>query len=198
MLTSWLTGYLVPWLATFVLLGIVLQVADRYFGVPLYRWYFNRASAEGKMPQTMEMGFFHNQPLPRQHKRALIISTVQSLVTVFVAKFGFGELVTEIFVLVLEAWFLLPGLWLGNKLYHLLRRQDEIFETIENRQEVASGLVERAKKAVFGTWDALRTRVATPPPTPAPHAPPQETASTPPKEDSRAALKARMDNFGAR
>jgi len=190
MFTLWLTTYLVPWLVTFTLMGVIIQVLDRYIGVGTYRWYYNRGNKpEDGLPPEKDVGWFYNQPLRRQHNRAIFVSAVQSVLTVFYSRSSFGELVGEVFALVLEGWFLLPGLWLGNKVYALMQRQEQIFDALDHRQEFAVGIMGRARKALGGFLSALRPSGSSERPSQSqPQTPPPKPPETATDEGPRQAL----------
>jgi hypothetical protein len=159
-ITGWIGSYLLPALFSYLFLAVAIMVADRYVGVHLYRWYYNRGNEPAdRMPDTVTKGWLYDQPLRRQHNRAMVISAVVSGLTLMVGTFTTWEKFAELVALVFEGWVMLPGFKLGELLYDkVLVRQDQIFQALDNRHELASGLFDRLK--------ALLPKAAAPAPHP--------------------------------
>lgn len=138
---AWFASYLAPLLVVFMVAGAILEIADRYIGVPFYRWYYNRGDTHGKPMPVDQMGFFYGRTLKQQHNRALFLSAAQSVLAVSFGNYTPWEIVAEIPALFLEGWFLVPGLWLGDKIFvHVIRRQDKIFDALDHREETVKNL----------------------------------------------------------
>jgi hypothetical protein len=117
------------------------MVLDRKFGTRIYPWYYNRGKVAGKDLSPGAMGFIYNQTLRRQHNRALGLSVFISALTILLGSFTVLDLIAEFFAIFVEAWVMLPGFWLGSKLYEkVLLRQDEIFEALDNRADFGTGV----------------------------------------------------------
>ncbi len=139
---AWFINYLAPLLVAFMVAGAILEIMDRYIGVPVYRWYHNRGvPPEQRLHADREIGFFYGRSLRQQHNRALLLSAIQSVLAVSFGNYSSWEIVAEVPTLFLEGWFLIPGLWLGDKIFvHVIKRQDKIFDAIDHREETVKNL----------------------------------------------------------
>lgn len=136
---AWIWGYLVPWVSGFLIFGIALMMADMYLvknetrrWFPAYRKWYNRSRKPEDHLPLGTMGWFYGQTLPRWHNRALFISLVHSVIAV--AFLGANALF-EFIAFLVEAWAVLPGLWLGKYAFNLLWKQDEYIKKVEEIRE---------------------------------------------------------------
>ncbi len=175
---AWFASYLAPLLVVFMVAGAILEIADRYIGVPFYRWYYNRGDTHGKPMPVDQMGFFYGRTLKQQHNRALFLSAAQSVLAVSFGNYTPWEIVAEIPALFLEGWFLVPGLWLGDKIFvHVIRRQDKIFDALDHREETVKNLF----SWVLGLSSKFRSIIPATKPVEQPQPPASEVTSAPAK-----------------
>lgn len=142
---AWTATYLIPWLLGFVLVGAAIHIADRRYGVPLYRWWYNR-SRETKMPESEEMGFIYRRSRKRQRYATYIISGLQSTYVVWTK--GVDPML-EIVAFVFEAEIMIIGFWVGNKLYKYLEMRDRLDDGLDNREGIESVNISFAGIGVF-------------------------------------------------
>jgi hypothetical protein len=193
----WVTGYLFPWICGFLVFGIIVQVIDLYMVkyetarlVPSYRKWYNRSRPpEDHLPEGT-MGWFYNQPFPRRHNRALVISGIQSLVSVY---YGANAL-AEFAAFLVEGWTLLPGLWLGTFAFSLLTRQDEFIQRAEGvrKQMVGrtlSGILSEGFSSI-ANWRVPASRSSDPV---APVAPAPKAIAEEPVQSGRARFRDAMN-----
>lgn len=166
-------AYLAKWLFYYFMFGMALHVLDRYFGVPFYRWWYNR-SRETPMPPNEETGLLYKRPFSWRHNGALIISAIQSTYTIWTG--GAIDPFVEIIVLVFEAEILLVGFWAGRWVYAVIKRQKQIAETVDHMGTAVeqADLKQIGRKVresvVFGLASVLDflgskpTKLKTPPP----------------------------------
>ena len=141
--------YVLKWMVYYLLFGMSMHVLDRYFGVPFYRWYYNRGQKDPKdqMADTVELGLLYNRSFKRRRNWALVISAIQSGYTVYQSEsFHAGA---EIIVLVFEAAVFLVGFRLGNWAYSFIRRQEGITETVDR---VGESLEKTSMKDIASRW----------------------------------------------
>lgn len=188
----WVSGYLLPWISGFLIFGILLMMGDMYLvknetkpWVPSYRKWYNRSrKPEDHLPEGT-MGWFYGQTLSRWHNRALVISGFQSLFSVY---YGANALF-EFIAFLVEAWAVLPGLWLGRYAFNLLWKQDEyIKKADEFRERVsASGITGIGASIGSTVADAVAKTVARVTPAAA-HEPAESTPAKPvPKSEDMSA-----------
>ena len=162
---AWIWGYLVPWVSGFLIFGIALMMIDMYLvknetrrWFPAYRKWYNRSrKPEDHMP-TGTMGWFYRQPLSRWHNRALVISLVHSVAAVF---FLGANALFEFFAFLVEAWAVLPGLWIGQYAFNLLWKQDEYIKKAEEiREKVTASNLAGIGASIAETVTKTVTRAA--------------------------------------
>lgn len=166
----WIGSIELPQVLGYVVIGAILMILDRFFGVAAYRWYYNRGNtAEHTMPEGA-MGWLYEQPLRHQHNRAMALSAIFTALTLMFGTFSVWEKIGECVGFVFEGWAMLPGFWIGNLVYDkVLMRQDKIFHAIDNRQEIINGLRASVKNFFGGILSSARSQSV-----------PSETTSTQP------------------
>lgn len=117
-------SYIADLLVYFAFAGISLHLADRYVGVPMYRWWYANSR---DTPLQKEMGFLYGHERSRLHRTVLLISGVQSLTFLYKGKV---DLLTEIPAFLLEAWFMMFGFWLGQYVYAWMRGEQRMVDFI--------------------------------------------------------------------
>lgn len=175
----WFWGYLVPWVSGFFIFGIFLMMADMYLvkvedkpWMPSYRKWYNRSRQPADLPKGT-MGWFYGHPWTRWHHRALLISGIQSFVSII----GGANAAFEFVAFLVEGWVIIPGLWIGKYAFNLLwkqeeylKRADEIREKVVNSSVagIGSAIGETIAKSVTQAASHISSSTATTPATPAP------------------------------
>ncbi len=201
-LSAWTVGYLVPWVSGFLVFGILIMMVDMFLvkyedrpWVPSYRKWYNRSRPKDEQLPKGSMGWLYNQPLSRQHHRALILSGIQSMVSLY----GGANALLEFIAFLVEAWAVLPGLWLGRYGFTLLSKQDEYIKSAEVfRDKVSTAGIAGIGSSIGNTIvnTIARTTSAAKPDSPDVQLPPAPAKPVPRSESMSAAEILRRHDEG--
>jgi hypothetical protein len=141
--------YAARWLTYYFVFGMALHVVDRYFGVPFYRWYYNRGQKDpaDRMPITREIGFMYGRSFTRRRIWAVTISIVHSVYMLYEGHAV--NLGAEFIILVFEAVVLLVGFRAGAWAYSFIRKQEGFAETVDR---VGESIETTSVTEIYGRW----------------------------------------------
>ncbi len=175
----WFWGYLVPWISGFFIFGIFLMMADMYLvkiedkkWIPSYRKWYNRTRPpEDALPNGV-MGWLYGHPWTRWHHRALLISGIQSFVSII----GGANAAFEFVAFLVEGWVIIPGLWIGKYAFNLLWKQEEYLQRADEIRDkvinsgvagISSAIGSAISKSVSQAASHMTSSATTTPATPA-------------------------------
>lgn len=134
--------YVLYWVIGYYLTGVAFHVLDRRYGIPTYRiWY--RWTRWQEIQE--ERGWIYGHERGRRHRRAQLISIIQSAITIYYG--GTQHPFAEIAVAVLEGVVFYWGFMHGRLAWAIVQRQDQIGEAYDKARDAAASVhpIEAAK-----------------------------------------------------
>lgn len=144
-------------LVMFLILGAIWAFLDTKIGVPIRRWWYGMTH-KGSLPENDKRGMIVGQPAKKKLVAATIISTIQSIWTIYEAG-GNINFLQELILWFFEAGFMMVGFYMVTPFIKtgefLLEKVAPNFDRIERGEVSVGGLAgEVAGAAASGVTSA--------------------------------------------
>ncbi len=145
-------SYLVTWMVTFFILGVILYIFDVIFGKKLVRKYHDMTHQEA-LGESIELGVVVKRKARWRFAVAISCSFVQSVLVIF---FQQGNPLAELLTIPVETIGMMIGFYIGPLFAKFIAKREKVFDTLDG---IESGEI-NAGAVVKGAVTSAGQRVA--------------------------------------
>lgn len=132
------------WIILFIVFGGFFYLLDRWFGVSIYRWFYNMTHKD-PMPENVVKGFLHNQKAKIRCANACVLALFLSLINYYS-----DEKANPLYAFlnwIMQVPLVFIGFCLGPILFKLWGKKDKLFQTVDKIESGEIGVSDKIKNA---------------------------------------------------